>query len=407
MTRSPSPPGIRPQIPRTVWALGLVSLFMDVSSEMIHSLLPLFLTGTLGASVLLVGIIDGIAESTAAISKVFSGYLSDKIGRRKPLLIFGYGLGAFSKPFFAMAGGPMLVLAARFADRIGKGIRGAPRDALIADVAPPGIRGRSYGLRQAMDTVGSFVGPLLAIGLMVLFASDIRAVFWAAVIPGVIATLCVVYGVRDSTSEIEARKSAAPPISLSAIGRFTPAFWTVAAIGIIFTLARFSEAFLILKASEEGLPLVLAPLVLVVMNVVYSVCAYPAGAASDRLQAFHLLLMGLGALIAADLCLAFAPGLTGAFLGIALWGLHMALTQGLFSKLVADNAPPELRGSAFGLFNLSTGVAMLLSSIVAGLVWDKAGSSATFVAGAGFAAAAALIVLAARKRLHRPHQPQA
>jgi MFS family permease len=398
------PPAPHRQIPRTVWALGLVSMFMDVSSEMIHSLLPLFLTGTLGASVLLVGIIDGIAESTAAISKIFSGYISDKIGRRKPLLLFGYGLGAFTKPFFAIAGGPMIVLAARFADRIGKGIRGAPRDALVADVTPADIRGRAFGLRQSMDTIGAVAGPLLAIALMALFASDIRAVFWVAVIPGLIAVLCVIFGVRDSRAEIAAQQTRAPPIDFTAIGRFSSTFWTVALIGVVFTLARFSEAFLVLKASQEGLPLVLAPLVLVVMNVVYSLCAYPAGAASDRLQAFHLLLAGLGALIAADLSLAFVPGLTGAFVGTALWGLHMALTQGLLSKLVADHAPAELRGTAFGLFNLSTGIAMLLASVIAGLLWDRAGSSATFLAGAGFAALAALIVFAGRRRLHTAHR---
>jgi MFS family permease len=399
VTQLQAPPAARPTIPQTVWALGLVSLFMDVSSEMIHSLLPLFLTGTLGASVLLVGIIDGVAESTAAISKIFSGYISDKIGRRKPLLLFGYGLGALTKPFFAIAGGPMIVLAARFADRIGKGVRGAPRDALIADVTPPEIRGRAFGLRQSMDTFGAFAGPLLAIALMALFASDIRAVFWVAVIPGIIATLCVVFGVRDSSDALAVETNRAPPINFAAISRFSSTFWTVTLIGVVFTLARFSEAFLILKASQSGLPLLLAPLVLVVLNVVYSLGAYPAGVASDRLQAAHLLLFGLAALIAADLTLAFAPGLAGVFIGTALWGLHMALTQGLLSKLVADHAPAELRGSAFGLFNLSTGVAMLLASVIAGLLWDRAGSSTTFIAGAGFAALAAVIVIIARGRL--------
>jgi len=391
----------RPRIPQTVWALGLVSLFMDVSSEMIHSLLPLFLTGTLGASVVLVGIIDGIAESTAAISKIFSGYISDKIGRRKPLILFGYGLGALTKPLFAIAGGPMIVLGARFADRIGKGIRGAPRDALIADVTPPDIRGRAFGLRQSMDTIGAVAGPLLAIALMALFASNIRAVFWVAVIPGLLAALLVIFGVRDRRAA--AADPRALPISFKAIALFTPTFWTIVVIGVVFTLARFSEAFLILKASQEGLPLVLAPLVLVIMNVVYSLGAYPAGAASDRLQASRLLLLGLAALVAADLSFVLMPGLIGVFAGTAFWGVHMALTQGLLSKLVADHAPAQLRGSAFGLFNLSTGIAMLLASIIAGLLWDHAGSSATFIAGAGFAAVAALIVISARNRLQAAH----
>ncbi len=396
----------RSAIPSTVWALGLVSLFMDISSEMIHSLLPLFLTGTLGASVAFVGLIDGIAESTAAISKVFSGYVSDKIGRRKPLILLGYSLGAFTKPFFAMAGGPFIVLGARFADRIGKGIRGAPRDALIADVTPSDIRGRAFGLRQAMDTVGAFSGPLLAIGLMAIFASNIRAVFWVAVIPGMLAVLCVLFGVREP-DEADGSGHAKPPIDLKALGRFSPAFWTVVAIGVVFTLARFSEAFLILKAHAEGLPLLLAPLVLVVMNVVYSLGAYPAGVLSDRIPAVRLLLLGLLALVAADISLAYVPGLAGAFLGTALWGLHMAMTQGLLAKLVADHAPAHLRGSAFGLFNLATGIAMLFASVIAGLLWDRVGADATFLAGAGFASFAALMVAGGRIRLNSGGMPPA
>jgi MFS family permease len=393
-------------MPATVWVLGLVSLFMDISSEMIHSLLPLFLTGTLGVSVAFVGLIDGVAESTAAISKVFSGYISDKMGRRKPLILFGYSLGAFTKPFFAMAGGPFIVLGARFADRIGKGFRGAPRDALVADITPADIRGRAYGLRQTMDTIGSVMGPLLAIALMALFASNIRAVFWVAVIPGILAVLCVVFGVREARKP-DGAGTATPPIDIGALKRFSPAFWTVVAIGVAFTLARFSEAFLILKANAEGLPLLLAPLVLVVMNLVYSLGAYPAGMLSDRVPASWLLLWGLLALIVADLCLALVPGLTGAFIGTALWGVHMAMTQGLLSKLVADHAPVHLRGSAFGLFNLSTGLALLFASVIAGVLWDQVGSGATFLAGAGFAAFAALMVMFGRVRLNADAAPPA
>lgn len=345
----------RPPIPQTVWALGLVSLFMDISSEMIHALLPLFLTTTLGASVLLVGIIDGVAESTASISKVFSGYISDKIGRRKPLILLGYGLGALSKPFFAMASAPMLVLGARFADRIGKGLRGAPRDALVADITPTDIRGRAYGLRQALDTAGAFNGPLIAIALMALLANDMRMVFWLAVIPALIAVLLVIVGVEErETRETGARA----PIRLRDLTRLGSAFWTVTAIGVVFTLARFSEAFLVLKASAEGLPLTLALLVLVAMNAVYAFGAAPAGALADRVSARALLLWGLAALIGADIALAFGEGLLGAFCGIGLWGVHMALTQGLLTKLVADHAPDHLRGSAFGFFNLATGLTL-------------------------------------------------
>lgn len=387
-----TPPQPRPGIPRTVWALGLVSLFMDTSSEIIHALLPLFLTTTLGASVALVGVVEGVAESTASIVKVFSGYLSDRLGRRKPLILLGYGLGALSKPFFAIAGAPPMVFAARFADRIGKGLRGAPRDALIADVTDPSIRGRAFGLRQAMDTTGAFLGPLLAIALMALFANDMRAVFWCAVIPGVLAVLCVLLVVEDRASD-QQTASVRSPIRLAELKRFDRAFWSVVAIGVVFTLARFSEAFLILRANSAGLPLAFAPLVLVVMNVVYSLGAYPAGVWSDRARPATIMIWGLAALVAADVTLALASGLVGVFTGITLWGVHMALTQGLLAKMVADRAPETMRGSAFGLFNLATGVAMLVASIVAGVLWDQLGPAATFLAGAGFATLAVAMVV--------------
>lgn len=378
------------KIPRTVWALGVVSLFMDLSSEIIHALLPLFLTATLGVSVAMVGLIDGVAESTSSISKVFSGYISDRMGRRKPLILIGYGLGALSKPFFPLAGSAAVVLGARFADRIGKGIRGAPRDALVADVTPPSIRGRAFGLRQSLDTIGAFAGPLLAIALMLLFANDIRAVFWVAIIPAVLAVIFVIVGVEDPKTS--GARQAPPPVRIADLRRLPSAFWRVVGIGVIFTLARFSEAFLILKANAEGLPLALAPLVLVVMNVVYALGAYPAGALSDSWRARSLLLWGLLLLIAADLALAFIPNVAGAFLGIALWGGHMAMTQGLMAKLVADHAPDEIRGSAFGLFNLATGLALLAASVLAGLLWDRLGSQATFIAGASFAAVAFILL---------------
>ena len=383
--------GTRPALPRSVVALGFVSLAMDLSSEIVHALLPLFMVGTLGLSVALVGLIDGIAEATASITKVFSGWLSDRLGKRKPLILLGYGLAACSKPLFPLAGGAAAVLAARFADRIGKGIRGAPRDALIADVTPPEIRGRAFGLRQSMDTAGAFAGPLLAIGLMWLLASDIRAVFWIAVIPALVAVLVVLFAVREPEAEADA--GARQPLRLAELKRLDRAYWAVVGFGLLFTLARFSEAFLILKASAEGLPLWLAPAVLVVMNLVYSASAYPAGIASDRIGARGLLLASLAILAAADLVLALVPGLAAAFAAVALWGLHMGLSQGLLSRLVADRAPAPLRGSAFGLFNLAAGVAMLAASVVAGLLWDRIGPSAAFLAGAAFAVAAALALL--------------
>ncbi len=387
MSNAADSPNGPARIPRTVWALGLVSLFMDLSSETIHALLPLFLTTTLGVSVAMVGLIDGIAEATGSISKVFSGYISDRMGRRKPLILLGYGLGAITKPLFALAGSAPVVLGARFADRIGKGLRGAPRDALVADVTPEAIRGRAFGLRQSLDTVGAFAGPLLAIALMAAFANDMRLVFWVAVIPAGLAVLCVIIGVEDHADKERATRSK-PPISLVDIKQFEKPFWAVVVLGVIFTLARFSEAFLVLKASAEGLPLTFAPAVLVVMNVVYALGAYPAGVASDRISARFLLGLGLVCLILADLVLALVPGLIAAFAGIALWGLHMALTQGLMAKLVADRAPANMRGSAFGLFNLATGLALLAASVVAGLLWDRFGMSATFVVGGVFATGA-------------------
>ena len=375
------------KIPRTVWALGFVSMFMDISSETIHSLLPLFLTGTLGVSVAMVGLIDGVAESTASIAKLFSGYVSDRMGRRKPLILIGYGMGALTKPLFAVAGSAPLVITARFADRIGKGLRGAPRDALVADVTPLEIRGRAFGLRQSLDTMGALIGPLVAIGLMFAFANNIRSVFWVTTIPAIISVLLVLLFVSEPRS-LKPTRAARSPIEFADLKRLPRTFWLLTMVGAIFTLARFSEAFLILKASSEGLPLALAPVVLVVMNAVYVIGAYPAGAVADRFPARTLLSVGMVCLIMADLALALLPSLTGAFIGIALWGAHMALTQGLLTKLVADNVPPELRGSAYGFFNFGTGIALLFASLIAGIVWDRFGAEATFLVGAGFAVVA-------------------
>ena len=380
----------RPAIPRAVWILGLVSLFMDLSSEIIHALLPLFMTATLGLSVAAVGLVDGIAEATANTAKIFSGYLSDRVGRRKPLILLGYGLAAVSKPLFPLADALLPILGARFADRIGKGIRGAPRDALIADVTPPELRGRAFGLRQSLDTVGAFAGPLMAIGLMLVLANDMRLVFWVALIPALIAVALVLLGVEDrATPQEEGRV----PIRLADLAELGRPFWIVAAIGTLFSLARISEAFLILKANAEGLPLALTPLVLVAMNLVYAVGAYPAGALSDRSQPRNLLLWGIGALVAANLVLASGLGLIGAFVGIVLWGAHMALTQGILARMVADCAPLRLRGSAFGMFSLMTGLALLVASVVAGLLWDWTGPQGTFLAAATFAAVSGLLLV--------------
>ncbi len=376
------------KIPSGVWVLGFVSLLMDVSSEMIHSLLPLFMVSVLGASALTVGVIEGIAESTALLVKVFSGALSDYLGRRKGLALFGYALGALTKPIFALASGVGMVLAARFLDRIGKGVRGAPRDALVADITPVEIRGAAFGLRQSLDTVGAFLGPLLAVGLMLLWANDFRAVFWVAVIPGMLAVALLLFGVHEP--ERTEAHTPTNPISRANLQRLSSAYWWVVGIGAVFTLARFSEAFLVLRAAQGGIPVALVPLVMVAMNVIYAASAYPFGKLSDSMSHTKLLVLGLVVLIAADLVLATNDHWTTVLCGVALWGVHMGITQGLLARMVADVSPVDLRGTAYGFFNLMSGLAMLIASVLAGLLWDKLGASFTFYAGAGFCVIAAL-----------------
>jgi len=382
------------RVPRTVWALGAVSLLMDLSSELVHSLLPLFMVTVLGASMVAVGVVEGIAEATASIVKVFSGAISDRLGRRKPILVLGYGLGALSKPLFPLAGSVPLVLAARFMDRIGKGIRGAPRDALIADVTPEGVRGAAYGLRQALDTVGAVLGPLAAIGLMLWLANDVRSVLWYAVVPAIASVVVLVAFVREPPGSA----APLPQLSLKSFDRLPRLYWAIVALGAVLTLARFSEAFLILRAQDLGVALAMAPAVLVVMNVVYTAVAYPAGVAADRGHRGALLVWGLLALIASDLLLAASP-LPALFLGVVLWGVHMGLTQGLLSALVADAAPGQLRGTAFGVFHLVSGIALLAASVIAGVLWNAWGAAWTFYAGAGFTAIALCGLLLLKKRI--------
>ncbi|MEF8751559.1 MAG: MFS transporter [Candidatus Accumulibacter necessarius] len=388
------------KIPPAVWVLGFVSLLMDVSSELIHSLLPVFMTTVLGVSALTIGLIEGVAEATALIVKVFSGVLSDWWGKRKPLAILGYGLGAISKPLFALAGGAGLVVAARLIDRLGKGIRGAPRDALVADIAPPGIRGAAFGLRQSLDTIGAFLGPLLAMGLMLAWANDFRAVFWVAIIPALLAVALLFFGVQEPERHQDEKR--VNPISRENLRRLTGDYWWVVGIGAVFTLARFSEAFLVLRAAQGGLPVAFTPLVLIGLNVIYAVSAYPFGKLSDSVSHRQLLAWGLGVLIAADVALAYSNHWAWVWAGISLWGLHMGVTQGLLATMVADTAPADLRGTAYGFFNLVSGLAMLVASALAGLLWDSFGASFTFVAGAGFGTLALLAIV-----LHAARRPAA
>lgn len=388
----------RQQIPAGVWALGFVSMLMDISSEMIHALLPVYMVAVLGTSTLAVGIIEGIAEATASITKVFSGSLSDWLGKRKFLAAFGYGLAALTKPIFPLASSLDWLVAARFVDRVGKGIRGAPRDALVADIAPPELRGASFGLRQSLDTVGAFLGPLLAIGLMWLTADHFQAVFWIAVIPAVLSVGLILIAVREPERPKELRRVRIP-LHREQLSRLGATYWWVVAIAAVFTLARFSEAFLILRAQSIGLPLALIPIVLVVMSLAYSLSAYPIGALSDRMDRVTILILGLALLVLADLVLAFATDILGVSIGVVLWGLHMGCTQGLLSTLIAETAPAELRGTAFGLFNLVTGLALLAASVIAGALWDLTGPQGTFLAGAAFAVLTVLGLLSVRDRL--------
>ena len=397
MPNSSSSPLNWRSIPRSVWLLGLVSMFMDLSSEMIHALLPLYLVSVMGVSTLTVGIIEGIAEATASITKIFSGALSDYLGHRKWLAAAGYGLAAVTKPVFPLATGIVSITAARFVDRVGKGIRGAPRDALIADLTPPGARGGAFGLRQSLDTIGAVLGPLAAIAFMAWLADDFRAVFWIAVIPAFVSVAVIVFGVREPERPPGVR-TVKSPFSRAELGRLPAAYWMIVAVTAVFTLARFSEAFLLLRAQAAGLPLALVPSVMVVMNVVYALSAWPAGVLSDGMGRYRLLTIGFALLIVADVILAVNGSVAVVMLGVALWGLHMGLTQGLLSAMVADTAPAELRGTAFGVFNLVGGIALLVASIVAGVLWQIAGPEGTFLAGAAFTAMALVALPWARKR---------
>lgn len=368
------------QIPKGVWVVGGVSMLMDISSESIHSLLPLFMMTTLGTSVLLIGLIEGLAEATALFIKVFSGAISDYLGQRKGLALLGYGLGALSKPLFALASSSGMVLAARLIDRTGKGIRGAPRDALVADVTPPEMRGAAYGLRQSMDTTGAFLGPLLAVSLMLLLDNDFRTVFWIALIPGLLSVALLYFGLQEPKTPLEHKRT--NPIKRENLRRLGKACWWVIGLGAVFTLARFSEAFLVLRAQQSGVPLALIPLVMVVMNVLYSLSAYPFGKLSDGMSHTRLLQWGLMVLIGADVVLALSSHWMGVILGVALWGIHMGMTQGLLAAMIAKTAPRDLRGTAFGIFSLVSGVGLLIASVGAGAIWETFGAEYTFYAGA-------------------------
>lgn len=370
------------KMPSSIWALGFVSMLTDLSSELIFSLLPIFLVSVFGASAFLVGLIEGVSEAIALLVRVFSGMFSDYLGKRKTLAVFGYSFSALSKPLFALASNIGIVFLARFLDRIGKGMRGAPRDALIADIAPTTQYGAAYGLRQSLDTIGAILGPLLALILMMIWNNNFQAVFWVAVIPGILSVLVLILFVHEPVKPIGTKTI--NPIQFKELKKLSSTYWWVVTIGAIFTLARFSEAFLLLRAQQAGASVTWIPLILVAMNLMYSMSAYPFGKLADKMNHNKLLIIGLFILIAADFTLAFSSSLVLIYIGSCLWGLHMGATQGLFAAMVAGTAPNELRGTAFGFFNLICGIAMLVASILAGLLWDNFGSVFTFLAGALF-----------------------
>jgi MFS family permease len=375
----------RAALPRTVWVLGFVSLLTDLSSEIYHALLPAFITVTLALPAVALGAIDGIAEATASFAKLVSGRLSDRSMRRKPWILGGYGLAAAAKPLFAVATNAWMVMVARFSDRVGKGIRGAPRDAMIADETPPAIRGRAFGLRQGLDTVGALLAPIVAVALMFAFSDDIRTVFWVAMIPAVAAVILILVALREPEVHSAPRQPQALLAGFRDINRQTR---RVLAVAFLVMLARFSEGFLILRGIDIGLSPAVSPLVMVVFSLGFLALAYPAGALSDSTNPRSILVGGIAVLIAGNLILAQDWGVAGLITGVLLWGAHMALTQGILARMIADSAPPQLRATSFGAFYFVTGIATLLASVAAGLIWDREGAPATFIASAAVAAVA-------------------
>ena len=374
---------IRERIPRTVWALGAVSLFMDISSEMIHAVLPLFMSAGLGASAFAIGLTEGAAEGVALLVKVFSGMISDRFGHTKLLVLLGYGLAVCTKPFFALANSVEQVFFCRFADRIGKGLRGAPRDALIASVTPKPILGAAFGLRQSLDSAGAFVGPALATLLLACFSESYRFIFWCALIPGLICLALIVFEVKAPEAPVKKRVN---PLTKAAMKLLPKGFWALIAMSALFSLARFSNAFIVLRAADCGIAVALVPLVMVAMNAVFAFSSYPFGKLADRMKPTELLIAGVALLAASDAVLGLATGPWAILAGVALWGLHLGATQGIFSMLIAHLAPAELRGTAFGLYNLVSGGALLITGALAGLLSDAWGFGAPFFAGLVFSA---------------------
>ena len=379
------------RLPRQVAILGVISLLTAMSSAMVYGLLPVFLVKVLGASTASVGVIEGIAEAMMSLARIFSGRASDWMGRRKPLVLLGYAVSAVNKVMFPLAGTVSIVFAARVIDRIGKGLRDAPRDAFMTDVTPAKVRGSGFGLRLAFYTTGFVIGPLAAMEVMQLSGDNFRLVFWLAVIPAVLAIIILIFGITEHAST----KFVPRPLLLrrSEFALFTGAFWWAIAVASLLSLARFSYAFLILKAYGIGVDAAYVPIVLVLMHLVYAAAAYPFGVLADHMDRRLQLGIGAAILIAADMVLATANVGWMAAIGAGLWGLQMAATQGLLSASVADAAPEELRGTAFGIYDMSVGLATFVASAAAGALWMVGGSPLAFGFSGLIAAAAILLLL--------------
>ncbi len=383
------------KLPRNVWFLGFVSLLTDVNSKMVQSVLPLFLVSVLGTNLVTIGVIEGIAESTASVLKIFSGALSDYWGKRKELAVAGYGLSAVFTPLFALATTPARVLFARFADRVGKGIRVAPRNALIADVTPSSQRGAAYGLRQSLDTIGAFSGPFIATALLFYSNQNFRLVFLSAAIPGLMTITILIFGVKEAPKTSHERRN---PLQWNALKSLGKSYWMLVTVALLFNLGNFSDAFLLLRAQQIGIATNLIPLSFVIMNITYGLSAYPIGVLSDKIGRKGLLISGFTLFSLVYFGFAFAQTPWQIWVLFALCGLYLGKTQGLLLANVADKVPEDLRGTAFGLINLVTGVALLPASLLAGILWQHMGSQATFIVSSGFAFAAIVALSTSTQR---------
>lgn len=389
-------PGTADKLDRNVWAAGLVSLLTDISSEMIVPVLPLFLTGVLGASAQVVGLIEGVAEFTASLVKSVSGWLSDRAGRRKPLMVLGYGVSNVVKPFLGLTGSWGQVLAIRFADRFSKGVRGAPRDALIADSTPTHLRGRAFGLHRGLDTVGAAIGPLTAALVLNLYAGNLRAVFWWTAVPGVLAVLLLVGFVRDTGRRAAGAAPTAPsPVmrgwSLS-LQPLVPRLRWFVVVSTVFAIGNSADAFLVLRAQGLGLSVALVPIAYFLFNASYAVLSYPAGALSDKIGRRPVLLGGFIAFALIYAGFGAARHSWQVWILFLFYGIYYAGTEGIQKAYMTDHVGAEQRGTAVGILNAWTGLAALPASLIAGVMWDRFGQPATFYVSAAIAVLATLLL---------------